>query len=326
MKNEQYKLVGSLFGAVLMAAVCMPHAFAKTKDLKPAKSQYSFVAKNRDLRRLHSTIYPEKRAKGNNSFTALISDPTNHSVCFSENKTAFHIGDGRGLSLSFPSGMYPFQIFKSVVKSKGRLENSCRTLAKKHRPLYTGAMAFYNYDKEMELTSFGRSAETKMIDAMLLEKARNGVLTSHTIKFEERPRISYWIGNRESWFVGGEPTVELDFSNVDLDELKINGKKDTDRVIVLPVSSMQKIDGVKRLVGIEHRIYMKHKDGREFEGYIHQLLDNEHTAFMKVTCDIPDELFAAASRGTVAKFDIKATNSDENYEVKLAEIVFGLKQ
>jgi hypothetical protein len=322
MKNSQLNIVGKLLGVALLATLCMPLAYAK-QTLRPATSPYSFVFKNPELRQINYMIYPAKRGKGKEAFTALVSDPVNHSICFLGQSQAMHVGDGRGLSLGFPSGMYPFQVFKSVEKKKDRMETSCKRLGK---PLYTGAMAFYNYDKEMELTSFGRSAETKMFDTSLLAKARKGVLTSHTIKFEEKPRISYWVGNRQSWYTGGDPTVELDFSKAPITELKINGKKDADKIAVLGVSSMQKVDGQKRLVPLEHRIYMKHKDGREYEGYIHRLLDNEHTAFMKVDCDIPDELFAAASRGTVAKFDIKAISSDDSSEVKLAEIVFGVKQ
>lgn len=321
MKNRHLFSIGSLLCVVVISALCMPSAYAK-KDLIPAKTPYSFIAKNPDFSRLQYEIYPAKRGREKNTFTALISEPVNHSLCFLGQSNALPI-DSKGLSLGFPSGMYPFQVFKSVPKPKGRFETSCKRLGK---PLYTGAIAFYNYDKEMELTSFGRSSETKMIDTSLLDKARKGVLTSHTIKFEDKPRISYWIGNRDSWFSGGDPTVELDFSNVAISELQINGKKDPDKIAVLPVSKIEKVNGVKIPVGMEHRIYMKHKDGREFEGYIHKLLDNEHTAFMKVTCDIPDELFAAASRGTVAKFDIKASSSDEKSEVKLAEIVFGVKQ
>lgn len=305
---------------------CQTTEFVKEVIPSPSTNKYKFIENDGEFRRHTPEIYADEYARAGNEgylFDALISQPSGHSICFSEQNYAWALGEKNQKSTNFTSGVYPFSIYKTVKMSDGTHQTDCDSLQNK---LYTGAMVFYNYDSEMELTSFGLSDESKLFKSELLTKVDEGVLGNNTVKFDGKPRITYWIGNRTSSFTGGNPTVELDFSKANLAEVHVNGEPIENMSSVVPVFEEIENDyGGWDSVALDHKIYMKSLDGREYTGYIRKLVNNEYTAFMSVPFDIPNKLYDAAARGTVSKYQIKA-KGDDGQETAIAEIVFGAKR
>lgn len=296
------------------------------KDVRPSDYPYYFIAKHEDLGAHTGVMYPvQGHVQTAKVYQAHIGQPSdNHVICFDQNTQAWQIPikDQKGIeqSLHFMEGVYPFQIFEAK-KIGSSVNLNCSAYYKDRK--YTGAIAFYNYNDDIEFATFGRNKETELISPDVLAKADAGLLGFHTITFDGLPRISYWVGNRTDAYKSGAPTVELDFSAVNLKEVRVNGKLATNGKAVLPV--FKPYNGLPVLEKEKHKIYMRTHDGVEYEGYIKDLDSNEFTAFMKIPCDLPKSLFEAASKGTVAKFDITSKNSNGN-ESKLGQILFGLKR
>ncbi len=143
---------------------------------------------------------------------------------------------------------------------------------------------------------------------------RRGLLSSYTIKLNDEPRITYWIGNRTWPFRDGSPTVELDFSRTQLAELRIDG---------LPVDDLRaevaiydpELEGQRKL---QHELWIRLKDGRVFEGQIGELGDNLFTAFMRIPCKLPKGVFDAATHGSTVKLSILSEGSDSE---RIAQII-----
>jgi hypothetical protein len=271
-------------------------------------------------------MYPiPRQVEKGKIYQAHISQPAgNHVICFDQNTQAWQIPTkdqkGNEQNLHFMEGVYPFQIFEAKVNGSA-INLNCSAYYKDRK--YTGALAFYNYNDDIEFATFGRNKDTELISPDVLAKADSGLLGFHTITFDGLPRISYWVGNRSDAYKSGSPTVELDFSAVNLKEVRINGKLASNGKAVLPV--FKPSTGLPVSEKEKHKIYMRTHEGIEYEGYIKDLDSNEFTAFMKIPCDLPKSLFDAASKGTVAKFDITSKNSNGN-ESKLGQILFGLKR
>ena len=186
-------------------------------------------------------------------------------------------------------------------------------------------MAFFGYDQDMEFATFGADEDTSLIKKEIVDKVSKGVLGSHTISYDNKERIKYWVGNRSDLYSGGPATVEVDFRKANLRDLKINKEEVKGMQTELEIYEVyQDQYGRPAKKKKQHRLEFTTKDGKKFAGYLKDLQDNEYTAFMKIPADIPAELYEAAGKGTVSKFDVMSKT--QHGSARIAQIVFGLKR
>lgn len=313
-------------GAMGLSVLMSGCASRSDRDVRPTSDRYTFLSSTADLKEKMPELYPKDRKKDLKPFAAHVGGPENYRVCVNDNDKSWAlptVGEQGGkIDLRFASGVYPFQLFGAQKDSKGKSVSDCSKL---NNPEFSGAFAFYNNDKDMEIVTFGRAEDTFLVSSKVLDKVRDGLLGSHTISFDGKPRITYWVGNRRELDKGGDPTVELDFGKANLASLKLDDKKVDGATTAVAVFAPPSGPTGSGRVRLEHRLYMRTANGTEYEGYIRDLKDNEFTAFMRVPCDIPQDLFDAAARGTVSKYDVNYKNENGD-EVKIAQIVFGLKR
>jgi len=216
--------------------------------------------------------------------------------------------------VKFAEGVYPFQIKKTGKKT----------------PYVSGAMAVYGLNKMISLSTIGLAEDTQMFNMDMVSKARSGILAEYTITFDGQDIVTYWMGNRRSLDLrGGTPTAELDFSKVPgISELKVG------QWVVR--GYVTKVDTVKtrrvRERDAQGRVIMKTAnepnsveftmtcDGKNFRGYIQNMVHSKFTTFMRIPCAIPQSLLDAASRGTVAKYTILSPADEDGKSEKLAEL------
>jgi len=300
-------------------------------NIKPTDTPYNFAFKEPTLRLSIADIYPnqdlrdEQLDEGTSTFSAYIQYPANHVICFNDNDTGLALpvknNKGEETALKFVSGMYPFELHGLSKDSEGQVITDCYDIG---RPKYVGAIAFFSYEQDMEFATFGADDETPLISNEIISKVTEGILGSHTISYDNKPRIKYWVGNRSSLYSGGSATAEVDFSNANLASLKINGEKISGKRAILDIyESYENDQGFVVQKKKQHKLEFTTKNGQTFGGYLKELQDNEYTAFMKIPCDIPAELFEAASKGTVSKFDVMSKS--EQGSTRIAQIVFGLR-
>lgn len=280
----------------------------QTVTLEPTREPaYRFLQGDELLKDRLGELYGE--AKGDQLRLAVyVGQPVGEHLAVNANPDVQIAPKEQAVTLLMSPGVYPF----SLKADGGAGED------------LTGAVAVFNVTKTLELATFGHTEETQVFNPDLVQKAREGVLTNYTVSFDGEPRLVYWLGNRQEPFLGGEPTVELDFSKNDgLDTLMVNGEEQDAFVVTLPVYENVKEDGQVRQRKCEHSFALTMADGRKFRGYIQNLSDNAYTAFVKVPCEIPDSLYQAASRGTIAKFTVY---SEGEAREAVAELVFGMAQ
>ena len=315
MKSKMVLLSFSLLSLVLLNG-CQSSKIMKL--VTPSQQPYSFISELPEFGEQFAALYPYEGIRAENAvkLSAFIAEPKDYDVCFSEHSSAWPLNNPGKKVLDFKTGVYPFYIFKNNA-----IEYECDKEKAPHGA-FQGALVVYNLDETIELVTFGRSKETLLFSQELIDKVKTGMLTNYTISYDNTPRVSYWIGNRRDLFQGGASTVELDFSrNTMLEELRVNDEIQPSLSAVLPVYTMattaEKIVYRKPL---QHKLFMRLKDGREFKGYIKNIKDNAYTAFMKIPCKIPEKLFDAAAKGTISKLDITAAG-DASEEI--TQIVFG---
>jgi hypothetical protein len=290
---------------------CLNKAYSPTRPYsmnisRTVGTQYNFISNTKtELPDIANSIY----AKDIESYvlSAYLTSPPKTLIKFNNNFFAYPIPDvdptPRPLKLS--TGVFPFEITPFPVEDAGMPKDS-------H---LSGALIVFNLDNTVELASFGKSAETILFKPEIIEKALNGTLTEGTISFDDKPRIRYWIGNRNKLFIGGEPTAEVDFSkNTDITELKIAGR--TIDNFVGEVSIYKKDKSEKKKT--ENEFYIKFKNGKAFKGYLRNIEENATTAFVKIPCTIPQNLLDAAEKGTIAKLKIHAEGTQKAETIESA--------
>ena len=192
----------------------------------------------------------------------------------------------------------------------------------------TGAVMVVNVDESLSLASFGKSEDTKIFAPDLIDQVRNGVLGKGVLKFENRPVLFYWLGNRRKPLMPGAATIELDFSGIPgLAELRVKGRRVRSMTPELRVYQayrrLQKIsEGRYRHVWAykptSYPFEMRLSDGERLRGYIKVLKANEMTTFLRIPCVIPPKLIEVAKQGSLAKYTV-TTGKDEQ---AVAQLIF----
>ena len=314
MNTRHFILLTVLGASCILGAGC-----EVGNTVSPVMTPYLFVTGDRELSVYHSQVYGSPLVAGNpNKVSAHFSAPRGSTICF-EGSLQHQIGAVEPANLMFGPGVYPF-VLREGPSSPASL---------------CGAMMVVNVDETVGLATFGKSAETKLFSDDLIAKARSGVLAKAVQKFDEKPVIYYWLGNRSQLPAPGNPSVELDFSGTQrLASVWVNGVQipgHTATVAVRSVTyrevyaggdllfgSVKYVPQVKKRV---HKLEIHLAGGVKYVGYIRNLEANAVTTFMRVPCRIPDSLFAAADRGTIAKYSVTAGEGAGKQSV--AEIVFG---
>lgn len=300
--------------AMLAGAVCIAVSGCMTTGKKgikvaPSKLQYPFIASA--YRGSMAEIYPAIPTDKPNKITLAFTYPRGGVVEFSTG-SKIRIADGEGESaMVCGPGVYPFSFKDSYAVDSGK-------------PLLTGAFMVHNVTKTASLATFGLTEDTKVFNSKIFAKAKQGMLATGTIAFDDRNVVTYWLGNRTKLHAGGEATICMDFSGTHaISELRIEDKKVEGFASDLKVWRYAK--GARgtmiKLGSQEYRLEFT-AAGKRYNGFIRELKDNEFTAFVKVPCSIPKDLLDSAAGGTVSKYSVKT--SGDNPE-NVAEIVFSVK-
>ena len=287
---------------VTLVAFALGCGARSLSDVRPRYQVYGFL---REDPRLYEHLYAslgkdERRAL----LAAFIGEPRGYKLCCDGQRTPFPVDHPSGEPLWLETGLYPF------VLSKGA-SATCREF---QGETFSGALAVYNVDPTLNDFVFGRSRATKLFNPELLDKVRRGLLSSYTIKLNDEPRITYWIGNRTLPFRDGAPTVELDFSRTELAELRIDGLPVDDLRVEVAIYEPG-LEGQRKQ---QHELWIRLKDGRVFEGQVGELGDNLFTAFMRIPCKLPRGIFDAAADGPTIKLSIMSEGGDRQ---RIAQII-----
>jgi len=316
-----------LAGMVIFTNDC--DARSSNITVTSSKQQYSFFTEHDTFKSMLPSLYSIKSAKRReiDHLNALFTEPGGMKIKFhngSEQTISAEVKKRKEMVpqfFAFKEGVYPFSIYRD----------------RKSGNMFSGAMVVFNTTPEISLATFGASDETRLFDPTMLEKAESGILANYSITFDDNEVIVYWLGNRKIPFPGGEPNVEMDFSvTKEIKEVLINRTKQRNLVsIILNVygkrEKVRSYDGryiIDPLTGqyktkadtAIYKLEMLHSNGKRYSGYIKNLKDNAFTAFMRIPCEIPGELFNAANKGTISKFTVTSGEDDEG----VAEIIFGL--
>lgn len=183
----------------------------QTIRVQPTKApRYGFLAEDAQLKDRLAELYENPRSAPL-TLSVYVSEPVGETMMVSGNKPFRMAPQEQAVTLQMHPGVYPFTLKSGEDQEAEQM---------------TGALAVFNIDKTMELATFGHTPETQVFNPDLLSKARQGVLTNYTVSFDGQPRLVYWLGNRQGLFLGGDPTVELDFGgNAGIKELVVNDQK-----------------------------------------------------------------------------------------------------
>ena len=152
------------------------------------------------------------------------------------------------------------------------------------------------------------------------------------------PVFAYWLGNRNALYAGGNPTVEVDFSEIpNIESFSVTGLETQNYCDPLdaygPQSGQQcpwyqdksgagNYRTSPKPVGRQYESRMTLANGTRYRGYIRNLRANAYTAFVRIPCIIPQELLDASAEGNISRFTVYfGTEPDKE---PIAEIVFGL--
>ncbi len=288
--------------SVALVAFALGCGTRSLSDVRPRHQVYGFL---REDPRLYENLYASLGRDGRRAvLAAFIAEPRDYQLCFDGQRTAFPVDHPSGEPLWLETGLYPFILYDGPTATCGQTEGET----------FSGALAVYNVDATLDGFVFGRSRATKLFNPELLDKVRRGLLSSYTIKLNDEPRITYWIGNRTRPFTAGSPTVELDFSRTALAELRIDGLPVDDLRAEVAIYEPDS-EGARKQ---QHELWIRLKDGRVFEGQIVELGDNLFTAFMRIPCKLPGGLFEAAGDGSTVKLSIRSEGNDRQ---RIAQII-----
>lgn len=273
--------------------------------IKPGSERYSFIVNDRQYGAMAMQLYDPALRNATDKVKLAFSYPEGHEIAFGP--MAMHPIDPNATEpLAVSEGMYPFKL---QAQGSGAAYLS-------------GALMVYNLNKEIGLATLGLTDDTRLFRAELVEKAKNGTLVSHTIRFDNTEVLTYWLGNRTDGYRGGNPTVQVDFSGTpDIESLKINGRTIPGFEKVLRVYDLSSGGATAPEVKSEYKIEFQ-SGSKTYVGYLRNLEDNEFTAFMRIPCAIPQNLLDAAAEGTVSKFTVQSTGDQKE---RVAEIVISAK-
>jgi len=274
-------------------------------NLSPTSMRYYFLEEKSKYQQIAYQVYPDKPPSKPLKVAVAVQYPDKGILKFLGYSTApsLDLTLQDTYTLIVKSGVYPFQILKSIGK----------------RPQFSGAIVIYNMTKELSLATLGLTPETTIFNQSMLKKAKNGVLGKYTVEFDEEPVLTYWIGNRKKPHIGGKPTVELDFSKIPgITELKIAGTTAKSFIREVEVYDIKKQkSGYIEYNHKEYPFTMK-IGGYSYKGFIRTLNANESTSFVRVNCSIPEDLLASARQGTVSKYLIKSEDDEDVAELFLS--------
>ena len=294
------------FGLGLAAVVLSCLGCDKVIEIKPTTTPYTFIARDAQLRAAFGRSVMGDPAEGP-KITAFITEPEGWEIRFATGKSLQVARGEASKEMRFAPGLYPFQL-----TAPGQSDSEL-----------CGAMMVIDVDETVALATFGKAEETRLFAQEFVRKSRTGVLTDYTISFDGKPVIMYWLGDRKSPSEPGNPTVEMDFSGTaGVKEIRINDRRVSDWMAVLDVFKMGRDPQTRQPVTlpVSHKIEIELNDGRAYNGYIRNLRPNAFTTFVQLPCSIPQSLFEAADKGTIAKFSVFPEGQKET---PVAEIVFG---
>ncbi len=330
--QKQYVWILLSLFITLLTSGCVA---TKNVVVKPTTDHYVFLQEIKPISGHYKNLYKEPY-ENQPMLAARLTEPHGYTIKF-HNNLEYIIGQpaseetGEPRTFLFREGVYPFSLY----------------FDKNEDDWFSGLMVVYNIDETIELATFGETDETRLFREDMFKSAEKGVLGQYTISFDDKEVISYWMGNRDSLYPGGQPTVEVDFSytpelkNVVIDGYKVSSKK---KVLHLDKYYVCRLCDEKRqhrqdfstacnnnekkkhsiYQTVTHKNYpieMETEEGQRFQGYIRNLVSNKFTAFMSIPCEIPSELFDHAARGTISKLTVQ---SPDDKKRDVAEIVFGL--
>ncbi len=315
MKRFQLMLSMVTLTAVWFAYGC------QGPDPVPTFERYGFIRQDEKLSEYYSKVYDPAVAR-EYKIAAFIVSPQEFDLAFNDSisrPVSLRTADE---ALKFGVGVYPFVLKKP----------------KAQQARYCGAIMVCNADEILELAAFGRTADTRMFKTELLTQVSKGVLVKQRVSYNGRPVFAYWLGNRNVLYAGGNPTVEVDFSQTpNIESFSVTGLKTRDYCAMLDVygpqsgqqcpwyqdkSNAENYISSPRPVGKQYEFRMALANGIRYRGYIRNLTSNAYTAFVRIPCIIPQELLDAAADGRVAIFTVHfGTEADKE---PIAEIVFGL--
>ncbi|MBT5607630.1 MAG: hypothetical protein HN742_18930 [Lentisphaerae bacterium] len=303
--ERMWKRHGMMAVVLLCAAGC---ATTPRGSMTPTPSQFTFLGKDPQFRKVISQVYPAVPVQGY-MVGAQICRPEGARIEFNRNSRALDLVKTPEERRRFKAGVYPFQVLKYK------------------KPELSGAMVFYNIDKTLDLATLGMTEDKWILNEELVTKARAGVLAKYTMEFENRPVLTYWLGNRTDLYAGGPPTVEVDFSGTPgITSMKINGRKvdGLSKTLNVYLITRDPQTGTPRLNPVEYAIELN-CGGKQYKGVLGKLLDNEFTAFVRIPCTIPRALLDAADKGTVARFVIMSEGDISGGREAVAEILVSSK-
>jgi len=300
----------------------------RTVNLSRTTSEMPFIAQNATTSERFSSLYSSTETS-KPRISVVINQPLGYKIKFDKSFEVFPISDK--ITYKMKEGVYPFELSRDGKNVE-----------------MTGALVVFNVDETTTLATFGLSDETRLFTPEMIEKALNGTLVSHTISYDDKNVIHYWLGNRSDLYDGGNYDVEMDFTKtprIKKFEIKTSeGKKKGTRPLLkvgagnndicLLCGSNNTYDGgcmsdinngghlgVKEWKNVNYAFEMELDDGSKYQGFIRNLKGSAYTAFCSVPCQIDDEMFEVAQKGTIAKLEVTSAGEDSE---TIAEILFGI--
>jgi len=196
-----------------------PKNTVSTTYTKPVayEKQYHFFVNHPTLKKYPQDLYPSSSSSGEDIANIRIcyTYPEKMRIEFFGNqidsiKYNDSTGNNKHKTFVFEKGVYPFKLY----------------LGDHYKDRLSGCMAVFNIDETHSFALFGKSESTKLFRPDLIRKAKEGILTNYIQSFDGKNIFIYYLGNRETLYPGGSPTVELDFSEIkNLKAVFIEGKK-----------------------------------------------------------------------------------------------------
>jgi hypothetical protein len=285
------KVINSVLPAAVTIGVLLT---AGCSTLTPSTEPMTFIKTHPQYSKFHKTLYDPLSMNQQDYVNVVFRAPAKSIIKFSSGKQII-VSSSNPEVIHMRDGIYPFALLKADSLTK----------------ILSGAFMVRNMDKEIALATLGKTDDTKMLNNDLVRTALKGQLASYTVSFDGKDVITYWMGNRKKSYIGGDPTVELDFSHIPgISMLKVGNKLCDDKRAVVKVYAPEKTydSASQRMVSrqLEHPIEFT-ADGSKYRGYVRKLRDNEFTAFVCIPCAIPESLLKAAAAGTVSKFTVMST-------------------
>jgi hypothetical protein len=282
------------------------------KNIEPVDCEYTFLVKEPYKYSVYQQVYgPRRDAVADNKLNVRLSFPRGKVISFYDNFDIL-LEVGKKYTITPRAGVYPFQI---LTPADGGLFGSNPEV------MLSGAMIVYNTMGLRVPPTFGAKEGAEIFDVDLIKKALSGEIVETVWNFKGKHTMICWLGNRKTLYVGGEPSVEFDFSkNNGITALEIDGTEaeEDDKFCLLVESFLCKEEnsGKRKSKDLPVRFVINQK---AYAGYIRKIKDVVFTAFVKIPCKIPASLLKDADNGTVVELSIDNPDDDKD---KVAEMIF----